>query len=68
MSAALGGAPVAVLDSFRGNGWPMDRFPPAARDDLLGWIAREGGWEKMSKDVAAVRLLFWGTGELCAFS
>jgi hypothetical protein len=46
------------LDSFRGSGWPMDRFPPAARDDLLGWIEQEGGWEKMSKDVAAVRLLF----------
>lgn len=51
LSAATGFT-VCIPDVFRGQPWPMSKFPPKPEDNLIGWITTAGGYGKVSKDVA----------------
>ena len=49
---AAAGFWVAFPDVFRGAPWPMEKFPPPDRDELMNWIGGYGFEEKVKPDVA----------------
>ena len=55
---AAAGFWVAFPDVFRGEPWPMEKFPPPDREELMGWIGGYSFEGKVKPDVAeAVKVL-----------
>lgn len=51
---AEAGLSVAAADTFRGQPWSKEKFPPKPEDNFMGWIQSEGSYDKVSKDVMKV--------------
>jgi len=49
---AAAGFWVAFPDVFRGKPWPMEKFPPSDREELMGWIGGYTYEDKVKPDVA----------------
>ncbi|KAI8470605.1 MAG: Alpha/Beta hydrolase protein [Monoraphidium minutum] len=61
LSAATGYT-ACVIDTFRGQAWPMSKFPPKPEDNLMGWIQDKGAYDKVSQDVASAVAFLKGRG------
>lgn len=59
--AAAVGATVAVPDTFRGQPWSLEKFPPQPEDDFMGWLGAAGAYSKVVVDVAAAVELLRGS-------
>jgi dienelactone hydrolase len=52
------GALVVMPDFFRGEPWPLDKFPPADFKDLTDWVAKAGSWPMVKSDLDKVLPMF----------